>query len=125
MSQKERLTDNILTFRVGTSPRHVNCIHVFGNTCVHCRKEITDSVCVVLGDPYHAHLHKFCLPRFDFSEHYPHREAMTTYFARSDEEESKLAESQRRPSSQCVPTPGNLNSIFYEEDSYHTAAHSL
>lgn len=48
-----------------------NALLVLSLRCPVCRRDIAPPF-VVIGDPYHAALHRQCLPHFAFDGVYPH-----------------------------------------------------
>jgi hypothetical protein len=51
------------------------CYHVYvinPVVCVHCRAPLTPGPVYALGAPYHAVIHRDCLPYFPYTGRYPH-----------------------------------------------------
>ncbi len=47
--------------------------------CVHCRAPLTPAPAYALGAPYHALIHKHCLPHFAYMGTYPHDLPVVAY----------------------------------------------
>lgn len=58
---------------------HVVAVHVFRpSTCAVCGHSI-EYYGVALGEPYHAMVHKFCAPHFDYESGWPHPGPASSY----------------------------------------------